>query len=96
MKVLGFYTKEQNSYVFRENIVLTGISALCGIPMGIALLYYVIDKIKVSSVYFIPRISPVSYVLAVAITFIFTLTVDLTLTAKTKRIDMAGAMKAVE
>ena len=96
LKVLGFYTKEQNSYVFRENIVLTGISALCGIPMGIALLYYVIDKIKVSSVYFIPRISPVSYVLAVAITFIFTLTVDLTLTAKTKRIDMAGAMKAVE
>ena len=35
LKVLGFYQKEQNSYVFRENIVLTGISAICGIPMGI-------------------------------------------------------------
>lgn len=96
LKVLGFYIKEQNSYVFRENIVLTGVSALCGIPMGIALLYYVMEQIKISSVYFIPRLSPVSYLLAVAITFVFTLTVDLTMTAKTKRIDMAGAMKAVE
>ncbi len=96
LKVLGFYQKEQNSYVFRENIVLTGISAICGIPMGIALLNYVMAQIKISSIYFGCRLAPLSYVFAIAITFVFTITVDLALTSKTKNIDMAQAMKAIE
>lgn len=96
LKVLGFYRKEQNSYVFRENIVLTVISALCGIPMGIALLHYVMAQIKISSIYFGCRLDTASYFIAILITIGFTLIVDLALTAKTERINMAEAMKAVE
>lgn len=96
LKVLGFYQREQNSYVFRENIVLTGISALCGIPMGIALLRYVMAQIKISTMYFGCRLAWESYLLSVAITFGFTLIVDLALTVKTRRINMAEAMKAIE
>lgn len=96
LKVLGFYLNEQNAYVFRENLVLTGISALCGLPMGMALLYYVMGQIRVGSLYFGYRIAPQSYVFAILLTFVFTLIVDLALTAKTGRIHMAEAMKAVE
>ena len=96
LKVLGFYQREQNSYVFRENIVLTGISALCGIPMGIALLHYVMAQIKISTIYFGCRLAWESYLLAVLITFAFTFIVDLVLTSKTRRINMAEAMKAIE
>lgn len=96
LKVLGFYQREQNSYVFRENIVLTGISALCGIPMGIVLLRYVMAQIKISSIYFGCRLAWESYLMAVLITFAFTLIVDLVLTSKTRRINMAEAMKAIE
>ena len=96
LKVLGFYQREQNSYVFRENIVLTGISALCGIPMGIALLRYVMAQIKISTIYFGCRLAWGSYLLAVLITFAFTFIVDLALTSKTRRINMAEAMKAIE
>ena len=96
LKVLGFYQREQNSYVFRENIVLTGISALCGIPMGIALLHYVMAQIKISTIYFGCRLAWGSYLLAVLITFAFTFIVDLALTSKTRRINMAEAMKAIE
>ena len=96
LKVLGFYQREQNSYVFRENIVLTGISALCGIPMGIALLRYVMAQIKISTIYFGCRLAWESYLLAVLITFAFTFIVDLALTSKTRRINMAEAMKAIE
>ena len=96
LKVLGFYQREQNSYVFRENIVLTGISALCGIPMGIALLHYVMAQIKISTIYFGCRLAWESYLLAVLITFAFTFIVDLALTSKTRRINMAEAMKAIE
>ena len=96
LKVLGFYQREQNSYVFRENIVLTGISALCGIPMGIALLHYVMAQIKISTIYFGCRLAWESYLLAVLITFAFTFIVDLVLTFKTRHINMAEAMKAIE
>ena len=96
LKVLGFYQREQHYYVFRENIVLTAISALCGIPMGIALLYYVMAQIKISTIYFGCHIEILSYVFAILITFLFTIIVDLTLTSKTKRINMAEAMKAIE
>ncbi|MGN1445917.1 MAG: FtsX-like permease family protein [Eubacteriales bacterium] len=96
LKVLGFYQKEQHAYVFRENLVLTGISALCGIPMGIGLLHYVMAQIKISTMYFGCRLSPLSYLFAILITFIFTAVVDMALTAKIKHINMAEAMKAIE
>ncbi|MDD6800370.1 MAG: FtsX-like permease family protein [Firmicutes bacterium] len=96
LKVLGFYQSEQNSYVFRENIVLTGISALFGIPMGYALLRYVMSQIKISTMYFGCSLALLSYVYAVAITFLFTIIVDLALTFKTKKINMAEALKAIE
>ncbi len=96
LKVLGFYQNEQNSYVFRENIILTSIASIVGIPMGIALLNYVMAQIKISSMYFGCRLNPLSYVMAVGITFIFTIIVDLALTFKTKGINMAEAMKAIE
>ena len=82
--------------MFRENIVLTGISALCGIPMGIALLHYVMAQIKISTIYFGCRLAWESYLLAVLITFAFTFIVDLVLTFKTRHINMAEAMKAIE
>ena len=96
LKVLGFYQKEQNYYVFRENIVLTGISTVCGIPMGILLLRYVMSQIKISTLYFGCRLMPISYFLAVLITFAFIIIVDAALTYKTKNISMTEAMKAVE
>lgn len=96
LKVLGFYMHEQNLYVFRENLVLTVISAACGIPMGIALLHYVMAQIQISHMYFGFRLTPLSYILSFVMTFLFTAIVDLALTYKTKRINMADAMKAIE
>ena len=64
--------------------------------MGIALLYYVMAQIKISTIYFGCHIEILSYVFAILITFLFTIIVDLTLTSKTKHINMAEAMKAIE
>lgn len=96
LKVLGFFRREQNAYVFRENLILTGISALCGLPMGVALHRYVMAQIRISTISFGHALAPLSFVLAVAITFVFTLLVDLALLPKTRHINMAEAMKAVE
>ena len=96
IKVLGFHAHEQNAYVFRENLILTGLSCVLGIPLGIALLHYVMAQIKVGSFYFGTHISPLSFLLSILITFVFTLIVDLTLKAKIRRINMAEALKAIE
>ncbi len=96
LKVLGFYRNEQNSYVFRENILLTGISAFCGIPMGIALLHYVMAQIKIGSMYFGCRLNFSSYFISVLLTFIFAFAVHGALSFKLQKINMAEAMKAIE
>ena len=96
LKVLGFYQRESAAYVYRENAVLTGISALCGLPMGYALLRYVMAQIKISSFYFGCRVTVLSCVIAVALTFAFAAVVALLLNKKLDRIDMADSLKAVE
>ncbi len=96
LKVLGFYPNESAAYVFRENLVLTGISALCGLPMGILLHRYVMAQIKINAVNFECRIAPVSFVLAVALTFVFAIVVAFFLFFKLDRINMAESLKSIE
>ena len=96
LKVLGFYRGEQNSYVFRENIILSVIGTICGIPLGIALLHYTMGQIQIDNFYFGCRLSGLSYLWCFLITLLFTIIVDFALTAKLKKINMAEAMKAIE
>lgn len=96
LKVLGFYKNETAAYVFRENLVLTGISAVCGIPMGILLLRYVMDQIRIKSMYFGWRLSPLSLVISVLLTFVFAVAAELFLAGKLEKINMAESLKAIE
>lgn len=96
LKVLGFYPNESAAYVFRENMILTGVSALIGLPMGYALLWYVMRQIKISSFYFGCRAEPLSYFFAVALTYVFAAVVAFLLYFKLERIDMADSLKAIE
>ena len=96
LKVLGFYPGESTAYVFRENMILTGVSALAGLPMGYALLRYVMNQIRISSFYFGCRAAPLSYVLSVALTFVFAAAVAFLLYFKLEKIDMADSLKAIE
>jgi len=96
LKVLGFYSNEVAAYVFRENLVLTGISALFGLPMGIALLRYVMSQIKINSMYFGCRLAPSSYLWSIVLTFAFAFVVDFFLSFKLERINMSESLKAIE
>ena len=96
IKVLGFYKNETAGYVFRENMVLTGMGALFGLLLGIVFHAFVMNRIKVDMLYFEPYISPWSFVLAVAVTFIFSLIVNRIMRRRIDNIDMAGALKSIE
>lgn len=96
IKVLGFYDGETNRYVFRENIILTVLGALLGLPMGTLLHAYVMGQIKIDLMCFDVRVAPLSYLISAALTLVFGLLVNLALRRKIRAIDMSQALKSIE
>ena len=96
IKVLGFYAPEVGAYVFRENLVLTLLGALAGIPMGIWLHSFVMGQLSFDMVSFHVVIKPLSYLLAVAMTFFFAFGVDIFMRPRLSKINMAESLKAIE
>lgn len=96
VKVLGFYRGETASYVFRENRVLTLLGSLAGIPMGFLLHRFVMSRIKVDMVYFVPRVSPLSCLFAFLLTCVFAALVHLAMRRRIAGIPMAESLKSVE
>ena len=96
IKVLGFYPMETASYVFRENMVLTGIGALTGLILGVYLHRFVMFNINVEAISFDVRITPASFMFSFIITFLFTVIVNFVLYFKLERINMVESLKSVE
>lgn len=96
IKVLGFYSFETYHYVFRENIIITIISGIFGLPAGIWLHRFVMEQIKIEAVSFNIHILPISYIYALMVTFGLTLLVNGILTVKIDRVQMAESLKSVE
>ena len=96
IKVLGFYPGETAAYVFRENMVLTAIGALVGVPLGIWLHGFVMHSIDIDGVSFQDRIAPISYLFSIVLTFLFALIVNGFMYFKLQKIDMAESLKSIE
>ena len=96
MKVMGFTRGETAAYVFRENIVLTLLGALLGLSMGFLLHRFVMANIVIDAVSFHVTITPLSYVIGIALTFVFALLVDLFMRIRLDKINMAESLKSVE
>lgn len=96
IKVLGFYPLETANYVFRENLILTGIGALVGLLLGKWLHMFVIEKIDIDMVAFDNIIQKSSYVYSFFITLLFALMVNLFMYFKLNKINMAESLKSVE
>lgn len=96
LRVLGYHKNECCKYIFRENNVLTLIGALVGVPLGVALHAYCMDKVKVEMIRFDVQITWISFVLSVVVTLLFALLVNLFMRRKITSIEMATSLKSVE
>ena len=96
IKVLGFRSLETSIYVFRENLMLTAIGALAGVPLGQLLLRFVMSKIKVDLVSFRDFVGWKSYLMCFVYTFLFAIIVDLVMYRRLENIDMAESLKSIE
>ncbi len=96
LKVLGFYDPEVSVYVYRENILLTVVGAIAGAGLGILLHRFIIETVEIDSVMFGRVIHSSSYILSVALTFVFSGFVNWMMYFKLKGIDMIESLKSVE
>lgn len=96
LKVLGFFDGEVSSYIFRENVMLTIIGSAVGIVFGIFLHRYVILTAEVDLTMFGREIKPLSFLYAVALTFIFSAIVSMVMHFRMKAIDMVESLKSIE
>jgi len=94
LKVLGFFNTETQNYIFRETNILSMIGACAGLLAGIWLHSFVVRTIEVNHIMFGRDIKPLSYIIALGITFIFTILVDLIMKRSISSTDMVEAMKA--
>ena len=96
IKVLGFRRHETSDYIFRENLMLTLFGSIAGLGLGILLHRFVMSQIVVDLVYFPRKILPSSYLYAILLTFGFTVLVNILMSGRLDKINMAESLKAVE
>ena len=96
IKVLGFYDQEVYRYIFREIELLALIGSGVGLALGVPLHKFIILTVEMDQLMFIRTIAPRSYLLAVALTMVFTVVVCFVMRRHVRRISMVDSMKAPE
>lgn len=96
IKVLGFFDREVDAYIYRETAVLSIIGTLFGLIFGIFLCRFVVKTAEVDMVMFGRHIKAMSFVLSAAITLLFSFFVNLVMQPRLKKIDMVESLKSNE
>ena len=96
LKVLGFHDGETASYVYRENIFLTILGALLGVPAGKWLHRWLIGTIEMDYLLLGRGLHGKSYLYAALLTAVFSLSVNFFSYFYIQKIDMVEALKSVE
>ena len=96
IKLLGFYEKELESYVFRENIILTILGTLLGLILGMGILGVIIQAAEVETIFLVKDINYINLVVSIVITILFTLITNFAMRKKIKNIDMIDSLKSIE
>jgi putative ABC transport system permease protein len=96
LKVLGFYDKEVDDYITKENIILTAIGIVIGLVLGYFLTKAVIATVEIEKCRFIYKIKLLSYLYSTILSIIFTLIVNFITHFKLIKINMIDSLKSVE
>ena len=96
IKVLGFNALETASYVFKENLALTGLGTFLGLFGGKWLHSAVMSCVRIDMVWFGNEIAWKSYLISAVLTIIAALLVDFVMYFQLEKINMAEALKSVE
>ena len=96
IKVLGFQDTQMAMYLYRENMVVTGMGIALGLVAGVFLNSYILTTVEIDMLKFPHVIFPMSFMLAGGLSVLFALVVNLLTYRKLVAIDMVMSLKSVE
>ncbi|MGN0400994.1 MAG: FtsX-like permease family protein [Acetatifactor sp.] len=96
IKVLGFYKRETESYVFRENLLLTVLGMLPGLVLGHFLHAFVMSQVQIDLMAFDIRVAPVSYLYSALLTVTFAWLVNRGMSGRLDSVSMTESLKSVD
>lgn len=96
IKLLGFYNHELAGYIYRENMILTLLGSLVGIPMGMFMNKFIVATAETNEMMFLLKISPIYYLISVLLTLGFAAIVNLAMYSRFDKIDMIESLKSAE
>lgn len=96
LMVLGYKRNETANMIIVENMVITGIGCVLGLPLGYGLMLWLVDLTKSFNVFISSILSWYVAIGCIALTFVFSLIATLLLNTKMKNISMVEALKSVE
>ena len=96
VQVLGFYSKETEAYVLKENLILSVIASILGLPLGKLFHMAVMSMVKIDLINFSNMIKPVSYLLAFVFSILFAVLVNRFMKRQINKVNMAESLKAVK
>lgn len=96
IKVLGFHDNEVSAYIYRENIWLTVFGIVFGLIFGVFVHKLLITYCAVDTVMYVQTLEWYTYLIAIIITSLFSIIVNLIMHRKMTDIDMVTSLKAIE
>lgn len=95
LKVLGFQTRRVRAILQTQNIWITLMGILAGLPFGYGLLIIMCQTMS-DDMDLVPVVGLQSYLISIGGTFLVSVGVNFLLSGKVKTIDMVDALKGVE
>ena len=95
LKVVGFKDRKIASLLISQNLWLTVIGILIGLPAGFGVLKYLLNALA-SEYEMKLTIGPLTYLVSILLTFLVSLGVGLLVARKNRKIDMVAALKTEE
>ena len=96
LKVLGFKDKQIKNIFVKQNLWLTIVGIILGLPLGFCMLDYIFKSALGDNYDFNAYIKPTSYLYAVVGSLIVSIIVNKVLSRKVKKIDMVTSLKGNE
>ena len=96
LKVLGFYNKEVDNYIMKEELIITILGVLVGLVIGTIYSYKLIDTIEINTMQYIKNIHLDSYLQTFGFMIVFTIIVSIGVHYALKKIDLIESLKSVE
>ena len=95
LKVLGFPTTRIRWILQQQNLVITGVGVILGMPLGVQLLGIIVDEEDPKYDFFL-QTTIYPYIYAFILTFVLSVVINAILSSKVKAINMVEALKGVD